>query len=133
LFQVQAPEVLELEAKGPVIAAEGDLSNSTTILSETTIQFGKYHGQTFKWILSNDIGWAVYFIIAAEKEASSVSGSFSSEEALWREANRGAFLSYSRQFTEVVKLIDQRMLQNAAEKKSSETGQYNIMTISTVL
>ena len=32
------------------------------ILAFTSVEFGKYQGKTFKWLLENAVGWAVYFL-----------------------------------------------------------------------
>lgn len=61
------PEEVEAEAKAQILSEGGDLSNERLILSRCKIQFGKYKGQTFKWLLENDVGYTAY-IVASHQE-----------------------------------------------------------------
>lgn len=58
---------MEAEAKDRVLAEGGDPQNNRLVLSRSTIQFGQYKGQTFKWLLENDIDY-VAFLVAGKKE-----------------------------------------------------------------
>ncbi|XP_035383861.1 uncharacterized protein LOC113568948 isoform X2 [Electrophorus electricus] len=44
------------EAKDRVVASVGDPGNARPVLSESTVQ---YRGETFKWLLSHEVGYAV--------------------------------------------------------------------------
>lgn len=50
---------MEKEAKRRVTEAKGDPNNPEWVLSMTFLQFGKYRGKSFLWLLQNDVGWAV--------------------------------------------------------------------------
>ena len=64
---VKKPEEVEADAKAHVRAEGGDPSNVRLVLSRFIIQFGKYKGQTFKWLLENYVGYAVY-VVATHKD-----------------------------------------------------------------
>ena len=45
----------------------GDVDNEEWVLSMTSLQFGKYHGKSFVWLLQN-VGWAT-MLMADQKRA----------------------------------------------------------------
>lgn len=51
-----------------VAAAGGDTGNCQLVLSESALQFGQYRGKTFKWLLSNDIGYAAMVLASHRQE-----------------------------------------------------------------
>lgn len=46
----------------------GDVDNEEWVLSMTSLQFGKYRGKSFVWLLQNDVGWAT-MLMADHKRA----------------------------------------------------------------
>uniref|UniRef100_A0A3Q3LLN5 Pyrin domain-containing protein n=1 Tax=Mastacembelus armatus TaxID=205130 RepID=A0A3Q3LLN5_9TELE len=62
------PEEVEAEAKKQVLSECGDPCNERLVLSRSKIQFGKYKGQTFQWLLENDVDYTAYIIITHQKE-----------------------------------------------------------------
>ncbi|KAG7506016.1 hypothetical protein JOB18_045153 [Solea senegalensis] len=46
----------------------GDASDKTEVLGEYILQFGKYKGKSFRWLLENDVGYTIYLIQHVEKE-----------------------------------------------------------------
>ncbi|KAJ8346394.1 hypothetical protein SKAU_G00277950 [Synaphobranchus kaupii] len=48
LFRAKKPEEVEEAAWAHVIATGGDSGNAELVLSHSTIEFGKYQGQTFE-------------------------------------------------------------------------------------
>lgn len=58
----------EAKAKALVPSEGGDLCNDRLILSRCKIQFGKYKGQTFKWLLENDVGYTAYVVAGHQDE-----------------------------------------------------------------
>lgn len=59
---------VEAEAKARVRSEGGDPGDEWLVLSRCTLQFGKYKGQTFMWLLENDIDYAAYVIAGHEKD-----------------------------------------------------------------
>lgn len=62
------PEEVEKEARARVVSEGGDPGNPTLVLSRHSIQFGQYQGQTFKWLLENDVGWTTDVLARHQKE-----------------------------------------------------------------
>ncbi|RXN35869.1 hypothetical protein ROHU_003455 [Labeo rohita] len=46
----------------------GDASDRIEVLGEYILQFGKYKGKCFRWLLENDIGYAIYLIKSLQQE-----------------------------------------------------------------
>uniref|UniRef100_A0A671Y9X0 Pyrin domain-containing protein n=1 Tax=Sparus aurata TaxID=8175 RepID=A0A671Y9X0_SPAAU len=59
---LKKPEEVKADAEARVRSEGGDPSNKRLVLSRFIIQFGKYKGQTFKWLLENDVGYAAYVV-----------------------------------------------------------------------
>lgn len=55
-----------------VLGGPAAVRNYKNVLSQHILQFGKYRGQTFKWVLENDLGWVTGVLAtvacAGEKE-----------------------------------------------------------------
>lgn len=62
---VKTAQEVEAEAKRRVRSEggnpEGD-GSTVLVLSRFTLQFGMYRGQTFKWLLENDLQYGAYII-----------------------------------------------------------------------
>lgn len=56
------------EAMARVAAAGGDTGNLQLVLSESPLQFGQYREKTFKWLLSNDVGYAAMVLASHRQE-----------------------------------------------------------------
>ena len=60
------------------------------MLSQHRLQLGKYWGQTFKWLLENDVGYTLPLIYSHQKErerSSSQSALMANKDALTRYAH----------------------------------------------
>ncbi|KAI3361292.1 hypothetical protein L3Q82_013479, partial [Scortum barcoo] len=58
----------EAKAKALVLSEGGDPCNDRLVLSRYKIQFGKYEGQTFKWLLENDVGYTAYVVASHQDQ-----------------------------------------------------------------
>ena len=38
------------------------MSDETEVLSDYVLQYGAFHGQTFRWILENGLGYAAWLV-----------------------------------------------------------------------
>ena len=63
----KSAEMAEREARR---ACRGQLTEEL-ILANSQLQFGKYRGKTFRWLLENDVGYAVGLVSSIEREADS--------------------------------------------------------------
>ncbi|KAJ8376818.1 hypothetical protein SKAU_G00073980 [Synaphobranchus kaupii] len=61
-------EVVMANARKVVLQRGGDVSDKLEVLGEYTLQFGKYKGKSFRWLLENDVGYSLYLINKVEKE-----------------------------------------------------------------
>ena len=64
-FTAQTPEMVASDARAR-ISHQGGSVTTQTVRANSTIQFGQYHGQTFKWLLLNAMGYAVQFAVSYE-------------------------------------------------------------------
>ena len=49
------------EAESTLASREGgDPADKVAVLGSFQLQFGQYQGSTFKWLLENDLGYAVF-------------------------------------------------------------------------
>ncbi|XP_070975015.1 uncharacterized protein [Oncorhynchus clarkii lewisi] len=61
-------EEVEAEARARVVSEGGDPGAEMVVLSRCTVQFGKYRGQTFKWMMENDVGYMMHLVTVHQKE-----------------------------------------------------------------
>ena len=92
-------------AKARILQAGGDATSELLIASESQLQFGKYRGQTFRWLLSNAVGYACIILASHQKEREGDS----SQTPLM--VHKDLLLHYARQFTKMVAAIRARGVQ----------------------
>ncbi|KAE8277938.1 hypothetical protein D5F01_LYC24023 [Larimichthys crocea] len=79
----------------------GDVSDRTEVLGEYILQFGKYKGKSFRWLLENDVGYTVYLLKHREKEEAA--GVCTTEGH--KKASLLSFVDYARSFEEIISLL----------------------------
>ncbi|KAG7501097.1 hypothetical protein JOB18_039692 [Solea senegalensis] len=89
--RTQRSDVLEAEARARA-SEKGDVSDEM-VLAETELQFGQYWGQTFRWLLENDVGYVVSILASHQKERE---GGMTMRTPLM--SNKDALASYARLF-----------------------------------
>nr|XP_061797805.1 uncharacterized protein LOC133589111 isoform X1 [Nerophis lumbriciformis] len=94
---VQNGEEVKEEARARIRQSGGDLECTKLVLSESKLQFGQYRGQTFKWLLGNDVGYACSIVVLHQKERDSGDTSQSPLAV-----NKTALASYARLFPDMV-------------------------------
>ncbi|XP_062313692.1 uncharacterized protein LOC134017543 [Osmerus eperlanus] len=57
--RVLTAEEVEAEARAHVVSQGGDPGTARLVLSQHRLQFGKYWGRSFKWLLENDVGYTL--------------------------------------------------------------------------
>ncbi|XP_058509620.1 uncharacterized protein LOC131475475 [Solea solea] len=111
--RTQRPDVLEAEARARA-CQKGDGSDEM-VLAETELQFGQYCGQTFRWLLENDVGYAVSILASHKKER---------EEGMTMRtplmANKDALASYAGLFPPMVTAIARRRLGESSKQSTNE-------------
>lgn len=111
---------VEAEARACVVSEGGDPGAETVILSRCTVQFGKYRGQTFKWMMENDVGYMVHVVTVHQKERAR-ERSVSQHPLM---ANKDALTRYScayPAFDEMVRFI---RAHEEAKVLSSQPGEF---------
>ena len=56
---VKSPEAVRREARDREVQKGGDPADRQQVLAESELQLGQHRGQTFRWLLENDVGYAV--------------------------------------------------------------------------
>lgn len=102
------------DAMARVAAAGGDTRNLKLVLSENALQFGQYRGKTFKWLLSNDVGYAAMVLASHRQERER--GGLSTAAVM---GNKDALLQYAGLFPDVMAAIQERQVREG----SGTTGQ----------
>ncbi|XP_042346323.1 uncharacterized protein LOC121945998 [Plectropomus leopardus] len=93
------PEEVEAEAKASVVSEGGDPRIERLVLSRFKIQFGQYKGQTFKWLLENDLSWVAFLVASHQKER---------EDSMSREplmVHKDSLIQYAIAYPEVLKEV----------------------------
>ncbi|XP_026199716.1 uncharacterized protein LOC113151100 [Anabas testudineus] len=103
VWKVKTPEKVREEAKARVQEGGGDPTCSRLVLSESQLQFGQYRGQTFNWLLSNDLGYTVGLLASHRKERESGDTSVSPLMV-----NKDALASYAKLFSGVMAAVEGR-------------------------
>jgi hypothetical protein len=111
-----SPDEVERQARDFLFNA-GKPVTPDLLATYSAIQFGKFRGQTFKWILENAVGWAVGFLKSYSKET--VSGAINSSHLA---VNKRQFWQYAMGFPPVVDAVNFSKLVEDATKKVAETG-----------
>ncbi|XP_016432021.1 uncharacterized protein LOC107758734 [Sinocyclocheilus rhinocerous] len=103
------------EAIAHVAAAGGDTSNRQLVLSESALQFGQYRGKTFKWLLSNDVGYAAMVLAVHQRERE---GGDTTQSAVM--GNKDALLRYAGLFPDMVAAISERRVREGTGTPAQE-------------
>ncbi|XP_030613308.1 uncharacterized protein LOC115800199 [Archocentrus centrarchus] len=98
----------------------GDASDRREVQGEYILQFGKYKGKSFRWLLENDVGYTMYLIKSLQKEeaAGIAMAERHSKDSLQ------SFVQYALSFTEIKSLQDYEASRvSAAAEVSCEDDQ----------
>ncbi|XP_062340201.1 uncharacterized protein LOC134038681 [Osmerus eperlanus] len=101
--RAKAAQEVEAEARAHVVSQGGDPSTDLLVLSQHRLQFGKYWGQTFKWLLENNVGYTLPLVYSHQKERERSS----SQSALM--ANKDALTRYAHAFPEFLEALSPDM------------------------
>ncbi|XP_071828658.1 uncharacterized protein [Apostichopus japonicus] len=112
-------EEVEREAKKRLLqTSKGDPEDKEWVLSLSCLQFGKYRGKPFIWLVENDVGWAV--MLMADHEAVREKPCSTSPDAQWD--NKEALYRYVNMFPEMRKAIKARRDKRPQPKLSTTEG-----------
>lgn len=93
----QSPDLVRTNGLTVVFQRGGDMSDRLEVKGEYVLQFGKYKGKTFRWLLENDVGYTIYLLKKVEEEE---------KEGAFNPQGHGkdsllSFLDYARTFQEI--------------------------------
>ncbi|XP_063069017.1 uncharacterized protein LOC134460571 [Engraulis encrasicolus] len=90
----------------------GDASDRLEVQGDYVLQFGKYKGQVFRWLLENDVGYILYLFdsLTKEEEAGIHGGEGHGK------VNLHTFLRYARSYQE----IEARLAYEAAQPQAAQ-------------
>ncbi|KAM3620726.1 uncharacterized protein V6R79_001178 [Siganus canaliculatus] len=94
-------ELVRQNALSVVRQRGGDPSDKTEVCGEYILQFGKYKGKSFRWLLENDVGYTIYLIKTQQKEEAA--GVFTAEGH--SKDSLLSFIAYALSFEEVRSLL----------------------------
>ncbi|KAG5834113.1 hypothetical protein ANANG_G00257840, partial [Anguilla anguilla] len=94
----------------------GDVSDKQEVLGEYVLQFGKYKGKSFRWLLENDVGYTIYLLNKVEEEEKA--GTFSPEGH--SKDSLLSFIGYARSFKDIEDLRQYLSSRRPAPSVSSE-------------
>ena len=114
--RAKKPEEVEKEAQAHVVSTGGDPGNPKLVLSCHSIQFGKYQGQTFRWLLENDVGYAVQLVASHQRERER---SVSDSPLM---ANKDALARYSCAHPEFPELLKFHRAHEDARARATQPG-----------
>ena len=94
----------------------GDASDKLEVMGEHVLQFGKYKGKPYRWLLENDVGYTLFLMKRVEEEEkdSSFNPTGPSKDSLH------SFLEYARSFKEIQDLRKHILSQTPAPPVTSE-------------
>ncbi|KAM4537740.1 uncharacterized protein V3H82_023539 isoform 1-T2 [Fundulus diaphanus] len=97
----------------------GDVTDDSEVLGDYILQFGKYKGKSFRWLLENDVGYTLYLIMNLQKEEESgicITEGFNKMSLL-------AFVKYALSFKEIQDVLNYEASKVGATATSSEDDQ----------
>ena len=99
--RILTQEEAEAEARAHVVSQGGDPGTAQMVLSQHRLQFGKYRGRSFKWLLENDVGYTLPLLTSHLKERERTT---SSQSPLM--SNKDALCRYAHAFPEFVEALE---------------------------
>ncbi|XP_027128799.1 uncharacterized protein LOC113744217 [Larimichthys crocea] len=115
--RAKTPEEVDAEAWAHVASEGGDTSNATLVLSRWKVQFGRYLGKPFHWLLENDVGYSVNLVASHQKERERTG----SQSPLM--ANKDAFTRYSSAYPDFAEAVRFHRAFEESRVRSLQPGQ----------
>lgn len=98
----------------------GDPGNQFLVLAHCKLQFGKYQGQRFRWLLENSLGYAVYLVV-------SMAGEEERDNPL--SSNKHLFLRYTSQIKEIGEEVEVYKKKQGMMAAARETGDQGCLMV----
>ncbi|CAM4568810.1 unnamed protein product [Leuciscus chuanchicus] len=118
--RAKSKEEVLAEASNFVCTNGGDPSDQFLVLAHCKLQFGKYQGQSFRWLLENSLGYAVYLVL-----------SISSEKAQTTplSENKQLFLQYTSYIREMAEEVEKYKRKQEMQAEARATGDHGCLMV----
>ena len=67
-YKSKQPADVEARARAEVKRLGGNPSDRTDLLGQFEVQFGRFKGKTFRWLLENGLGYSAWFVNSMSNE-----------------------------------------------------------------
>ena len=112
-------ELVRQNAISVVRVRGGDATDPAELLGEYWLQFGRYKGKSFRWLLENDVGYTLYLLHSHQREeaAGVVMTEGPSKDSVM------SFLRYALSFKEIKDLLQYEAKKSSVPAPASEDDQ----------
>lgn len=118
--RARCKEEVLAEATAFVRENGGDPGDQFLVLAHCKLQFGKYQGQRFRWLLENSLGYAVYLVV-------SIAGEEERDNPL--SSNKHLFLRYTSQIKEIGEEVEVYKKKQGMMAAARETGDQGCLMV----
>ena len=108
------------EASTFVSTNGGDPSDQFLVLAHCKLQFGKYQGQRFRWLLENSLGYAVYLVLSISNETAQTTP---------LSENKQLFLQYTSQIREMAEEVEKYQRKQEMQAEARATGDQGCLMV----
>ncbi|KAL0165246.1 hypothetical protein M9458_040999 [Cirrhinus mrigala] len=108
------------EASTFVSTNGGDPSDQFLVLAHCKLQFGKYQGQRFRWLLENSLGYAVYLVLSISKETAQTTP---------LSENKQLFLQYTSHIREMAEEVEKYERKQEMQAEARATGDQGCLMV----
>lgn len=108
------------EASTFVSTNGGDPSYQFLVLSQCKLQFGKYQGQRFRWLLKNSLGYAVYLVLSISSEKA---------QTTTLSENKQLFLQYTFHIREIAEEGEKYKRKQEMQAEAQATGDQGCLMV----
>ena len=118
--RAQTKEEVLAEARTFVSGHGGDPDDMFLILAHCKLQFGKYQGQRFRWLLENSLGYALYLVHSITRER---------VHATPLSENKQLLLQYTSGIREMKEELEKFQKKQEMQSKARETGDQGCLMV----
>ncbi len=108
------------EASSFVSTNGGDPGDRFLVLAHCKLQFGKYQGQRFRWLLENSLGYAVYLVLSISKETA---------QKTPLSENKQLFLQYTSHIREMAEEVEKYERKQEMQAEARATGDQGCLMV----
>lgn len=108
------------EASTYVCTNGGDPNDQFLVLAHCKLQFGKYQGQRFRWLLENSLGYAVYLVLSISTEKAQTNP---------LSENKQLFLQYTSDIREMAEEVEKYKRKQDMQAEARATGDQGCLMV----